>query len=51
MTIVWIVIGVAGAIAAVIARSHHRARTTDLGVVSHQWLAEHRLSQTPDSHR
>jgi hypothetical protein len=36
-------------IAAVIRWSSSRERPADLGVVSTQWISEHRLSQTQDS--
>jgi hypothetical protein len=37
-------IGVLWMIARMTARSHRRAGRSDLGSVSHQWVAEHRLS-------
>jgi hypothetical protein len=52
MNLVWIAvgIGVSGVIAAIV-RWHGRGRHTDLGFVSHQWVAEHRLSQQHDPPR
>ena len=49
----WIILGIGlvGAIAATIAWFQGRGQNTDLGFVSHQWVAEHRLSQTQDSQR
>ena len=53
MNVVWI----AGAIAilAVIARStakfRFRRRESDMGFVSQQWIAEHRLTQSSDTSR
>ena len=45
MSVVWIVVGVAiaGALANGIMRAR-RSSESDLGFVSHQWIAEHRLS-------
>jgi hypothetical protein len=45
MSVVWIVVGVAiaGALAKGIMRAR-RSSESDLGFVSHQWIAEHRLS-------
>lgn len=53
MTIVWIILGVAtvGIIAKRAARGHDRHAQSHLGFVSHQWLADHRLSQVSDSQR
>jgi len=34
-----------------IVRWHGHGRQADLGSVSEQWVAEHRLSQAQDSHR
>jgi hypothetical protein len=52
MSAVWVVVGlgVAGAIVALVAwrRSDHAA---DLGAVSHQWIAEHRMGTGEDSRR
>jgi len=49
----WIVLGlgVFGAIVALNWWSHWRGRHPDLGFVSQQWVAEHRLSQTQGSQR
>jgi hypothetical protein len=50
---VWILmgLGVLAVVAAVFGWLQGRAQPADLGVVSHQWIAEHRLSQTQDSQR
>ena len=53
MNIVWIilsiaVVGVIAKCATLAAESHMHSH---LGFVSHQWLAEHRLSQESDSQR
>lgn len=50
MTLVWIVLGLAvlGA-AAKIAWPRQRDSQSDLGFVSEQWLAEHRLAITHDA--
>ena len=52
MNIVWIIVGlgVVGAIAA-IGWSQAPGRQSDLGSVSEQWVAEHRLSQNQDRQR
>jgi uncharacterized membrane protein len=53
MNLVWIAVGL-GALTAVVAlirRSRARGRQADMGTVSHQWISEHRLSQTQDSRR
>ena len=52
MNVWWIVVGltILGALAARMSWPRNR-RDSDLGFVSHQWLAEHRLSQISDSHR
>ena len=42
---------VVGAIAATIAWFQGRSRHADLGFVSHQWVAEHRLFQMQDLQR
>lgn len=49
----WIILGLAvfGAIAAMNRWSHGRGRRPDLGFVSQQWVAEHRLSQSQSSQR
>jgi len=53
MNAAWIILGlgVLGAITAMIGRSQGRGQQSNLGSVSQQWVAEHRLSQTPDSQR
>jgi hypothetical protein len=52
MNALWIIIAITilAAIARTIAWSHER-RPADLGFVSHQWVAEHRLSQAQDPQR
>jgi hypothetical protein len=52
MNVWWIVVGltILGALATRMAWPRKR-RESDLGFVSHQWLAEHRLPQISDSHR
>jgi hypothetical protein len=49
----WIVVGLAimGVLASIVGWAQTRGRPADLGAVSHNWLAEHRLSQTQDSQR
>jgi hypothetical protein len=43
---IWIVVGFGVSVAiALIVRSRGRVRQSDLGSVSNQWVAEHRLSQ------
>ena len=53
MNLVWIVlsIAVAGVIAKWAALAAEGHLHSHLGFVSHQWLAEHRLSQESDSQR
>ena len=53
MTIVWIVVGVAiaGALVKGIIRARSLSSESDLGCVSHQWIAEHRLSSMSDARR
>jgi hypothetical protein len=52
MSVWWIVVGltILGALATRMAWPRKRPES-DLGFVSHQWLAEHRLSQISDSQR
>ena len=47
MNAVWILAGIAGlgSLAQLVTWALARGRTPDLGSVSHQWVAEHRLSQ------
>lgn len=50
----WIVVGlgIAGAVAALVTSwQRGRDQHADLGTVSHQWIAEHRLGQGTDSRR
>lgn len=53
MNIVWIILSVAiaGVIAKRVARVEERHAQSHLGFVSHQWLADHRLSQVSDPQR
>jgi hypothetical protein len=53
MNVVWIIVGVGivGFLAKRIAWSGKRAGQSDLGFVSQQWLAEHRLSHISDPQR
>jgi hypothetical protein len=46
MGVIWIVVGVAiaGGLTKAIMRARNRRTELDLGCVSHQWIAEHRLS-------
>ena len=48
MNAVWILAGIAGlgALAQIVTWALGQGRKADLGSVSHQWVAEHRLSQT-----
>jgi hypothetical protein len=52
MSLVWLVVGVAifAIVVRQMARRHERGRQSDLGFVSHSWLAEHRVSQMSDRH-
>jgi hypothetical protein len=47
----WVLLGlgVLGVVAATIGWLQGRSQQADMGSVSHQWIAEHRLSQTQDS--
>jgi uncharacterized membrane protein YeaQ/YmgE (transglycosylase-associated protein family) len=49
MSLIWIVVGVA--IAGVLAKRINRSSASDLGFVSHQWIAERRLSWMSDAQR
>ncbi len=53
MNALWIVVGIGifGVLANRLAWAYERGRQSDLGFVSHQWLAEHRLSQLSDPQR
>jgi hypothetical protein len=42
VTIVWIAIAVAGLVSLILWSKYRRGKDPDLGVVSHQWLAEQR---------
>ena len=50
MNAVWILVGIAGlgALAQLVTWSLGQGRKSDLGSVSHQWVAEHRQSQTQE---
>lgn len=51
MNLIWsaVSLGTVAAVVALIKRVHARSQQADMGTVSHQWLSEHRLSQTQDS--
>ena len=51
MTMVWIVLGIGllVALARTIVWRRERGWEADLGFVTHQWVAEHRLAQTQDA--
>ena len=49
-TFVVIVLGIGAAIAAAVTMWRH-GRPADLGVVSHQWIAEHRFGRESDTRR
>ena len=53
MNVVWIVLGlaVAGALVAIAATRRRTRGTADLGAVSHQWIAEHRMNSAEESRR
>ena len=53
MNVVWIVVGIGifGVLAKWIGWPHERGGPSELGFVSQQWLAEHRLSQISDPQR
>jgi len=53
MNTVWVVVGlcVAGAVLAIVTSWRRGDRLADLGSVSHQWIAEHRLGSGQDSRR
>jgi hypothetical protein len=44
-------VGLAAAVVALVASWSRGGRTTDLGAVSSQWIAEHRLGSGQDSRR
>jgi hypothetical protein len=50
---VWVVVGVglAGAAVALVKSWRRNDHPVDLGAVSHQWIAEHRLGSGQDSRR
>jgi hypothetical protein len=53
VTTVWVFVGlgVVGVGIALVSVLHRSPKPTDLGVVSNQWISEHRLGQGPDTHR
>jgi hypothetical protein len=53
MNTIWIIasLAVIGAIIALIRAWQQRRGDQDLGAVSHQWIAEHRLGHANDSRR
>lgn len=53
MNALWIVLGLAllAAVARAIGWSHARSRPPEMGFVSHQWIAEHRISQVQERQR
>jgi hypothetical protein len=53
MNVLWIVVGttIIGILAKRMALGHERPGRPDMGFVSQQWLAEHRLSQIADPQR
>ena len=50
MNAIWMILLAVGvtAVVAAVRWSQGRGSESDLGSVSHQWIAEHRLSQTQD---
>ena len=53
MNALWIVLGLGfvGALVRMIGWTQEHSRPPDLGYVSHQWIAEHRLSQADERQR
>jgi heme exporter protein D len=53
MNTVWVALalGIAGVIFLLITSLRRRTHPTDLGAVSHQWIAEHRAASGQDSRR
>jgi hypothetical protein len=53
MTAVWIVValGISGAAVQLVMAWRRRDHATDLGEVSHQWIAEHQFGRETDAHR
>jgi hypothetical protein len=53
MTTVWVALalGIAGVFFALVTTWRRRSHPTDLGAVSHQWIAEHRAASGQDSRR
>jgi hypothetical protein len=53
MNTVWVVLAlaVAAAIVALATSWRRRSHPSDMGAVSHQWIAEHRMSSGEDSRR
>jgi hypothetical protein len=50
MNVVWILV-IVGLLTFIATRAFGRSRKPDLGSVSHQWVAEHRQSQTQTTNR
>jgi hypothetical protein len=50
MNLVWLVVGIGifGMVVRQITRRAERGGVSDLGFVSHRWMAEHRASQMSD---
>lgn len=53
MNTLWVVVGlgIVGAVVGLITSWQRHDHRADLGAVSHQWIAEHRLGPGSDSHR
>ena len=53
MNTIWILSGVAivGAISALLLSWQRHNKEQDMGAVSHQWIAEHRMGHANDSHQ
>jgi hypothetical protein len=51
MNALWIVLGfaVVGAVGRIVTWSRTGGRQSDLGSMSHHWVVEHRMSQSPDA--
>lgn len=53
MSMVWLVVavGIAAGVIALVSSWRRGDQPADLGAVSHQWIAEHRLGSGQDSRR